>query len=484
MKFALSSKCPKTDTLFLLLSEGQKLSKELSTELGKATSELIDARIKAKDFEGKDGQMLALYPEKSPCKKLVLVGLGDGKDPLPNALEQLGGKLAGASKGTKQVAIHCTEDKLSELGYGFVLGSYEFTKYKKADKKAANLESVTFVTSATAQTKKTLASLQHFHPASILLRDLVNTPAGDLNTKHLEQAARDLAKKWKLKCTVLDEAKLKKLGCGAIVGVGKGAEVGPRMVILEYKYKTKSKVPSLAFIGKGLVFDTGGLNLKPTGYIETMKEDMAGAATVLATFHAIAQAKLPGHFIAVLCCAENAISDKAVHPGDVLTAFNKKTIEITNTDAEGRLVLADGLSYTEATYKPKMMVNIATLTGAVSVALGYNITGIMGNDAKLLGEIMDLSKSVHERMWVLPLEADFMKACKGEFTDLKNSTDGVRAGTIMGAAFLKHFVEKTPWAHFDIGGTAWAERPTSTTKYGATASALRTFIALAEKHQG
>ena len=191
---------------------------------------------------------------------------------------------------------------------------------------------------------------------------------------------------------------------------------------------------------------------------------------------------MPGHFVAVLCCAENAVSDRATRPGDVLKMYNGKTVEVTNTDAEGRLVLADGLAYTEAKLKPKMMINIATLTGAVSVALGYHITGVMGNKQKLIDQILKLSKEANERSWQLPLSPDFISACKGDFTDLKNSVNGVRAGSTMGGAFLSNFVDKVDWAHFDIGGTAWADKPNSTTKYGATGAALRTFIKLAEKH--
>jgi len=181
-----------------------------------------------------------------------------------------------------------------------------------------------------------------------------------------------------------------------------------------------------------------------------------------------------------LVCAENALSDKSVHPGDILQMYNGKTVEVLNTDAEGRLILADGLAYAEKQFKPKMMVNIATLTGAVSVALGYKISGVMGNNKKTTAKILKTAESVDERMWELPLDADFVKATEGNISDLKNISDGMRAGSTMGGAFLSNFVEKTPWAHIDIGGTAWADKPTPTTKYGSTSAGLRTLIELAK----
>lgn len=479
MKFVLAETCPKVDVLFLALFEKEKLSTQHKKALGKETTAALEARMKAKDFEGKQGQNLSFYPEKAPAKKVVILGRGDKEKALPQATEQLGGSMAGMSKGKKHVAVWVEAKDLSELSFGFVLGSYEFSRYKKRDPKASQLEAVTFVSSINQSSKTHVEHLKRFMEASNLTRDLINTPAGDLNTQDLVNEAKAVAKKYKLKITVFDAKKLESMGCGGLIGVGKGAKVGPSMVILEYKHKSTSKVPDLALVGKGIVFDTGGLNLKPTGYMETMKQDMAGAATVLGALQIIADAKLPGYFIAVMCCAENAISDQATHPGDVLKAYNGKTIEVTNTDAEGRLVLADGLSYTEAKFKPKAMINIATLTGAVSVALGYHITGVMGNNQKLVDDVLKASLQSHERAWQLPLDDDFVKATEGSFTDLKNSTDGVRAGSSMGGAFLKNFVEKTPWVHFDIGGTAWAEKPSATTKYGSTAAALRTLYALA-----
>lgn len=484
MKLTLSAAAPKADLLFLLFYKGEKLSASEKKLLGTTTGKIAEARFTNKDFEGEEGQMITLFTDGGSFKRVVLVGRGEKGKLLPQATEKLGGQLVGLCKKAKatRIAIHVNSEDLSEMAYGMVLGAYEFTYYKKEDPKAEKLEEIIFVSENNKTNKELLERVNAFMNSSNMARTLINTCAGDLHTQNLVDEAKKVAKKYKLKITVLDETKLKKLGCGALLGVGQGAKVGPRMVVLEYRYKTTAKEPQIAFIGKGIIFDSGGMNLKPTGHIETMKEDMAGSATVLGAMQAIAELKLPGHFLGVMAIAENAISDRALHSGDVVRAFNGKTIEVVNTDAEGRLVLGDALSYTEKTYKPKRMVDIATLTGAVTVALGYHITGVMGNDEQWTDEIMKAGKTVHERYWPLPLDEDFVKACKGDFTDLKNASDGVRAGTIMGAAYLKEFVEKTPWAHLDTGGTAWAERPTSTTHYGATGVCLRTFIELAVQY--
>lgn len=483
MKITLHPSPTKTDVLIIPLYKGEKISSKVKKMLGSKATKMVELRMKAKDFEGEEKQTLTLFPESKETKRIVLVGRGNKKEQLPNATKVLGGTLAGIAKAAKakDAAIVVDEKDLREVASGFVLGSYEFTKYKKSDKKSPKLAKVQFITESNKNTKSIIKEIEVFKDSSAIVRDLVNQTASDLNPQGFVTEARKVAKKFKMKIQVMDEKKLKSLGCGGILGVGRGAEVQPRMIILEYKHKTSAKNPDIAFVGKGITFDSGGLNLKPTNYIETMKQDMAGAGTVLGTMHAIAQAKLPGYFVGVLVCAENAVSDRSTHPGDVLKMYNGKTVEVTNTDAEGRLVLADGLAYTEKTYKPKTMLNIATLTGAVSVALGYNITGVMGNNEKLITKIMKAAKDTEERMWELPLDEDFVKATKGTFTDLKNSTNGVRAGSSMGGAFLKNFVDKTQWAHFDIGGTAWAEKPTPNTAYGATAACLKTFFELAKR---
>lgn len=470
MKFELQKSIPKCDVLFVLLHEG---------ETPKGDGEAVK-RIKAKDFHGKLCETLVIYKDE---KKVVLLGLGK-KNTEILAYEKAGGKAATIAKGlkAKEAAAQVDGKDLAEFLNGFVLGSYEFNQFKKVDKEAIKLEKLTIVSENNKSTNEACEFAEKFEAAQKLTRDLINTPAGNRNTLDVTKMTQSLAKKHGLKCTVYDEKHLEKMGCGALLGVGRGGEYPPRLITLEYNHKSKAKNPSMAFVGKGITFDTGGLNLKPTGHIETMKLDLAGAAAVLSTMILIAEMKLPGNFVGVMAMAENSISDRSMHPGDILKAYNGKTIEVLNTDAEGRLVLADALSFAEDKFKPEKMMDVATLTGAVTVALGYHISGLMGNNEKLLDEVMSAAKEARERMWVLPMDRDFVEATKGEISDTKNASDGIRAGTIMGAAFLQQFVEKTPWVHIDIGGTGWVERPTATIKFGGTAAMIRTMWQVARRN--
>lgn len=482
MKFELKSSAAKSDLLVLLLEDGKNIPQSQKKLLDSKTLAEVEKRLREKDFNGKAGEKLVLFGDASNHKKTVLLGLGtlDKQAVLP--FENAGGTAAGIAKSVKakSVTVAVDEKNLAEFVNGFVLGSYEFTKYKKPDEKDARVETLTLISGNNAKTKEAIRFAELFEDSSKQCRDLVNTPAGSRNTIDVANLAKESAKKFGFTCKVYDEKQMEKMGCGGILGVGRGGEYPPRLIVLEYKHKSKSKNPNIVFVGKGITFDTGGLNIKPTGHIETMKLDLAGAAAVLATMSIIARSKLPGNFAGVMAMAENAVSDRSMHPGDILKAYNGKTIEVSNTDAEGRLVLADALAYAEAELKPEKMVDVATLTGAVTVALGYNISGVMGNDAKFTDEVMAAAKNARERMWVLPLDKDFYEATKGDITDTKNATDGVRAGTIMGAAFLQQFVDKVKWAHIDIGGTAWAEKPSPTTKYGGTAATIRTLWELAK----
>lgn len=481
MKFELKSSLPKTDLLILLLQEDEKISTEAKKLLSANEFEQIEKRLKAKDFTGKCSENMVLYGDD---KKLILMGMGKIEKNCIQPYEKAGGKSASMAKGLKasHVSVLIDQKNLAEYLNGFVLGNYEFTQFKKVEKDAPKIESLTAICEKNKSTSEACVFAEYFDEGQKLIRDMVNTPAGSRNTIDIANLTKDLAKKYGIKCTVYDEKELKKMGCGALLGVGRGSEYPPRLITLEYNYKSKAKAPSVAFVGKGITFDTGGLNIKPTGHIETMKLDLAGAITVLATMIIIARSKMTGNFVGVMAMAENSVSDRSMHPGDILKAYNGKTIEVLNTDAEGRLVLADALAFTEDKFKPKKMVDVATLTGAVTVALGYHISGIMGNNDDFVNEIMSSAKDANERMWVLPMDKDFIEATKGEISDTKNASDGVRAGTIMGAAFLQQFVEKTDWAHIDIGGTGWVERPTSTIKFGGTAVMLRTFCELAKRN--
>jgi len=279
---------------------------------------------------------------------------------------------------------------------------------------------------------------------------------------------------------VLDQKQMEKLGMGSLLGVARGSDEPPKMIVLKYQPPglRSSKGDLLALIGKGITFDSGGISLKPGENMELMKYDMTGAATVIGTMRAIAQLKPPVPVLGVAPCSENLPSGKATKPGDVLRAMTGKTIEVINTDAEGRLVLADAIAYAKKLGATKI-IDMATLTGAVSIALGDVYTAILGTDQELIEQVIAAGKEVGERFWQLPLDDDYTKQIKSDIADIKN-VGGKKAGTITAAAFLKEFADDTPWAHLDIAGTAWGDPATPYRAKGPTGVAVRTLIEFIE----
>jgi leucyl aminopeptidase len=285
-----------------------------------------------------------------------------------------------------------------------------------------------------------------------LTKTLGNLPPNILNPETLAQHAKTLAKTHKLSCTILKRAEMEKLGMGSLLAVAQGAEVSPRLIALEYK---GSDAAPIALVGKGVTFDSGGISLKPGAGMDEMKFDMCGAATVLGVMQAVAELKLPIHLVCVIPAVENMPSGNAARPGDVVTSMSGQTIEILNTDAEGRLILCDALTWTQQTYQPATIIDMATLTGACIVALGNTTSGLMGNDDALQAQLQQAGDNMYDRVWSLPLFDEYDEQLKSNFADMAN-IGGREAGTITAACFLKRFIDKdTPWAHLDIAGTAW-----------------------------
>ncbi|MFH1401115.1 MAG: leucyl aminopeptidase, partial [Nanoarchaeota archaeon] len=285
-------------------------------------------------------------------------------------------------------------------------------------------------------------------------RDLINTPARDMTPTVLAAEAQKLAKKHNLGVKVFGKADLKRMKMEALLGVSAGSDQEPKLIVLEYN---KSAKESIAFVGKGITFDSGGLSIKPWNYMLEMKDDMSGGATVLGAMSAIAQLKPKVRIIGVIAASENMLGGSAQKPGDIVKAYNGKTIEVLNTDAEGRLVLADALSYVSKDIKPKAIVDLATLTGACIVALGMTVSGLMTNNRELADKVRTAGGTVAERVWELPLVQEYHDLMKGDIGDLRNiqKGKGYEAGTSSAGAFLSNFVEKTPWVHLDIAGTAF-----------------------------
>jgi leucyl aminopeptidase len=305
-----------------------------------------------------------------------------------------------------------------------------------------------------------------------LARDLVSHPGNVVTTGYLAETARKLADRHKLTCEILEMDELERLGMNALVAVGKGSIEPPRLIVLEYRGGGKER--PVVLVGKGITFDSGGISIKPGAGMEEMKTDMAGGAAVLGAMEAAAGLKLPINLVCIIPTAENMPDGKAYKPGDVVTSLSGTTIEITNTDAEGRLVLCDALHFAKK-YKPTTMIDLATLTGACVVALGHEASGLMGNDQRLINSLKQAGERCGERVWELPLWDGYGEAMKSDIADLKNagSRDG---GSITAGWFLKQFVGTTRWAHLDIAGTAWSDKARSYSPKGATGVGVRLLI--------
>jgi leucyl aminopeptidase len=315
-------------------------------------------------------------------------------------------------------------------------------------------------------------------------RDLANEPPNILTPTEMARRAQAMAKEVGLKCEVLDEARMTKMGMGSLMSVSIGSEQPAKLIVLRYtpEKNTGSKGDLLALVGKGITFDTGGISLKPGEGMDAMKYDMSGGATVMGTMRAVALLKPSVPVLGVVAAVENMPSGSASRPSDVVTAMNGKTIEILNTDAEGRLILADAVAYAEKQGATRI-VDMATLTGAVIIALGDLNTGIMGNDQSFVNEIIACGDAAGEGFWQLPVSPDYSKMIRSDIADIKNIGPRGKAGTIMGAVFIQEFVDKARWAHLDIAGTAWADAAKPHHSKGPTGVAIRTLINLIEKSQ-
>ena len=369
---------------------------------------------------------------------------------------------------------------------GFVTSQFELDKYKTKDK---NVKAVTGLTlcidgAKPADLKNGLTRGQVIGDSMNFTRDLANEPPNILQPTEFAKRAQAMAKETGMKCEILDEEKMIKLGMGSLMSVSIGSAQPAKMIIVKYTpaKSTAKKGELLALVGKGITFDTGGISLKPGEGMDAMKYDMSGGATVLGTMRAIGLLKPTIPVIGIVAAVENMPDGAASRPSDVVTAMNGKTVEILNTDAEGRLVLADAVAYAEKMGATKI-IDMATLTGAVIVALGDQNTGIMGNDQDLVDSLIATSKEVGEGFWQLPVSEEYSKMIKSDIADVKNIGPRGKAGTIMGAVFIQEFIDKAKWAHLDIAGTAWMDSAKSHQSKGPTGVAVRTLFKFVEKSQ-
>jgi len=423
-----------------------------------ASNGQLTKAIELGDVKGKSGETNFFYVDG---KRILLVGLGKKEKLDAGTIRLATGSVSrtAISKKIPTVAVECFCDDCSfcqAYGEGLVLGSYQFLDYKTGEKDKFVLESATVLGCDSSDVSKGAA----IGNAVCLSRDLGNHPGNATTPSRLAEVAKEIADEGNMKLTVFDRAEFTEMGMGALAGVAQGTDEPPKFIILEYMNGGDEKPKVL--VGKGLTFDAGGISIKPAGKMDEMKYDMCGSATVLGTMKAIATLKPKMNVVCIVPSTENLLGGKAYKPGDILKAYNGKTIEVLNTDAEGRLILADGLSYATKHYDPEFILDFATLTGAVLFTLGHVAAGVMGTDEALIERVKSSSKNVDEKVWELPLWPEFCKQVKSEIADVKNTGAPRQAGTIAGGAFLKEFVGKDiPWVHFDIAGTAWGGKTTS-----------------------
>jgi len=454
-----------------------KLNNDLK-KLDNSVSNLITNSIKNKDFKAEKDEVKTLYINNN-IKYIALLGLGKEKDfnlnKLMEIVSNLSKKLRGLNIKSFTVDINSFKNKnfnqniyLEKLTQAIILSLYQFNQFKTKDlDKIKKLDNVNIIIDKKDLNKsKNIVNEAIIYAAAVnKTRDLINTPPNIATPEYVANNAIETAKKNNLKCTILDEKQIEKLGMGCIMAVAQGSVHKPRIFILEYNGNGKEK--PIVLVGKGITFDTGGLNIKPSSYLTTMKDDKAGACGIINVLEACAKLKIRVNVIGIGVLAENMISDKSYRPDDVLTSYSGLTVEITNTDAEGRLVLADVLSYS-LKYKPKAIIDIATLTGASIVALGYFASPVVGNNQKLIDKIKQASDKSLEKIWQFPLWDEYKDLIKSDIADIKHLNSDIDAGVMVGGIFLKNFVNDTPWAHLDIGNTVWAKTEKGYTVKGAT----------------
>ncbi|HLY56596.1 MAG TPA: leucyl aminopeptidase [Stellaceae bacterium] len=476
---------PKAGTIVVGVADDRTLTAPAAA-LDRQTGGALTRAMTASRFTGKRDQFLSiLAPANLSAGRVLLAGLGklDAVDALQ--LEALGGGVHAqlAATGETEAAVLldgldlpkiAADRAAAAVAFGCRLRSYRFDKYRtrlESDKKPA-LAKLTVHGPAAAAAKKAFATLDAVADGVFETRDLVSEPGNVVYPETLAAQAREL-ESLGVEVEVLDEKKLQKLGAGALLAVGRGSARPPRLIVLRWQGAKDKDAAPVAFVGKGITFDTGGISIKPAGGMEDMKWDMAGAGAVIGALKALAGRKAKANVVGIVAAAENMPDGNATRPGDIVASLSGQTIEINNTDAEGRLVLADALSYVQERFKPSAVIDLATLTGAIIIALGHEQAGLFSNDDELAAKLQAAGAAVGERLWRMPLADGYNKLIDSDAADVKNISGSRDAGSVVAAQFLQRFVKDTKWAHLDIAGMAWATKDSATVPKGATAFGVR-----------
>ena len=448
--------------------------------LDKQTGGAIGRVLSSGDFTGKRDETAVLYPS-GPAARVLLIGLGKAEEVDRGAIRRAAAIAAkrARSLGVARAAFHLPgeasgtvslRDAGQAIAEGSAQGAWQFSEMKKPEEKKAPLELMEVLSLDGTELSQGHTRGQAIGAGQTFARSIQVLPGNVCTPTFVAERARELAQRYGFDITVLDKAAIIQEKMGALMSVAQGSAEEPRFIAIEYKGSAAAPV---VLVGKGVTFDTGGISIKPAQNMEDMKYDMSGAAAVLGTFEMLGRLKPNIHAVGLIPSTENMPSGTAVKPGDVVTSHLGKTIEIINTDAEGRLILADALSYARR-YEPAAVVDIATLTGAVVVALGHTASGVMGSDEKLVEELRAAADRADERIWPLPLWDEYRDLMKSDIADVKNS-GGRPAGSISAGWFLREFVEEFPWAHLDIAGTAYTDREDAGRVKGPTGVGVRLF---------
>jgi leucyl aminopeptidase len=473
------------DALVVAVFEGEKPEEGLLAEIDKRSNGVIASLVETREFTGKSGESAYVHnPGDMKSRRLLLLGVGKKEEFTTDGVRKMAGTAARKLRGKKARAFALLRRSQLPIGEsaqaateGALISLFDPDKYHTSDKTENPLQTMILAApdAGMDEMKRAIERGRIIAEATNFARELINEPANVITPTELARRAEEVAKEYGLEIDVLDDARMKDLGMGAFLGVAQGSSEPAKIIVLTYTPKTESK-ETIAIVGKGITFDTGGISIKPSDGMEKMKYDMAGGATTIGAMRAIAQLKPAVKVIGIVPATENMPGGRAQRPGDVVRAMTGKTIEVINTDAEGRLILADAVAYARKLGATKI-VDLATLTGAVSIALGDVYAAILGADQAWIDQVLAAAKKAGEKVWQLPLDQDYREQIKSEIADIKN-VGGRKAGTITGAYFIREFVEDTPWAHLDIAGTAWNETAKPHLAVGPTGVCLRTLVNL------
>jgi len=486
MKFTFSDlSLPQAGSIALPVLADRTLTKT-GTELDARTGGILTRAMAANKFSGKADETLTIVaPGGVDLNHILLIGLGKPDQIKDTTVQDAGGAIV-AALGKNAAEVSVVIDDLpgsglppaqvaAEIAFGALLRSYRFDKYRTKEKPEAKpaLQSIAILSGDAAAAQDIFAKREALAGGIFLTRDVVSEPANIIFPRTFADRCRELTEIG-VEVQVLDQEQMAKLGMGAILGVAQGSVQEPYLVVMKYDGDPSAadKQP-VAFVGKGVTFDTGGISIKPAAGMEDMKWDMGGAGVVLGLMKALAGRKAKVNAVGVVGLVENMPSGSAQRPGDIVTSMSGQTIEVLNTDAEGRLVLADALWFTQDTFKPRAMINLATLTGAIIVALGTEHAGLFSNNDELSEQLTAAGRKVGEKLWRMPMNDAYDKAINSDAADVKNIAGSRDAGSIIGAQFIQRFVNNVPWAHLDIAGVTWAKKDSGTVPKGSTAFGVR-----------